>query len=355
MTKGKLPSSSHRLLLTAALARGVTAQDAWHRWSAKFDLDSLDAVGFWILPLLYKNLTSENFQNPEKPRLAGVYKQIRLGNTLSYPHLLDLLEAMQKAETGVIPGPITSLALVDRDDAIPNRPIELLIPANSLEKADRLLRSRDWIPLVPAPQARLRPFISHVRYIHVKAGELRLTWRPFGLDCSLDQDGCFWQRSAQRQANGATARLASPGELLLMACQDKSLMQIAVLLSRLGQKIDWRETKTLSRELGQEQTWRALVGTGQPELIHGVPVPIMQGQVDEGFRPGPDESASLGQLAKRHRRRFNCCTPTARPPSYTEYIAAYYQYTWQASSKPKLCQAAIKKTYGRLTGTRPNP
>jgi hypothetical protein len=345
-----LPPRSHRLLLTAALSDGADALDTWRRWSEEFDLDSVSAEGFWILPLLYRNLEKQQFQGPEKQRLAGVYKQIRLGNAVAYAQLLDLIGSLQQAGIDTIPGPITSLSLMDENGAIPITPIKLLVPADALETANHLLQSRDWEPLMPLPPARLRPFVAGVRYKHRKGGQLYLNWRPFDLDCPLDQDGSCWQGAANRQVGSTAPRLARPVDLLLMACTERSLLKLSVLMNRLAADIDWQEAESRSRELGLEHEWLALVGTSPPELIHGVPRPIVQGHVNPKARSQPDNSVPLTQLARRHWRRFQHCEKTARPPSFYRYLVSYYQYSWQTSGTRALLPAAMKKAYGRLRG-----
>ena len=348
-----VPSRSHRLLLTAALADGVVALEAWRRWTEEFDLDSVSAQGFWLLPLLYRNLATENFQGPEKQRLAGVYKQVRLGNAVSGSQLLGLVGSLQQAGIDTIPGAIASLSFVDKDIAIPISPIELLVPAGSLETADHLLQSRNWEPLMPVPPARLRPFVDGIRYRHRQGGDLRLIWRPFGLNCPLDQDAGCWQRAARHHSGSTAPRLADRVDLLLMACREKPLLQNSVLMNRLAPGIDWVEAESRSRKLGLENEWLALAGVSQPELVHGVPAPIMQGYVDPKARSQPDDSVSLQRLTRRHWRRFHRCEKTARPSSYYGYVVSYYRYTWQTSGAPALLLAAMKKVFGRARGTHP--
>lgn len=343
-----LPSRSHRLLLTAALSDGAEALDAWRCWSEEFGLDSVNTEGFWLLPLLYRNLTAEGFQDLEKQRLAGVYKQMRLANAVSYSQLLDLLGSLQQAGIDTISGPITALILMDRDSAIPISPIELLVPVDALETADQLLQARNWAPQMPLPPARLRPFVAGVSYRHPEGGDLRLNWRPFGVDCPLDLDVGCWLRAADHQAESNTAGLANPVDLLLMACQEKSLLQSGVLMNRLAPEIDWRLAESRSRELGLEREWLALAGASSPELIHGVSAPIMQGHVDPTARSQPDDSVSLWCLTGRHWWRYRRCQKSARPSSYAGYLVSYYRYTWQTSSTPTLFFAAMKKAFGWL-------
>jgi len=348
-----LPPRSHRLLLTAALSDGVVALEAWRCWTEEFDLDSVSTEGFWLLPLLYRNLTTEDFQGPQKQRLAGVYKQMRLGNAIACSQLLNLIGSLKQAGIDTIPGAITSLSLVDKDIAIPISPFELLVPVGTLETADYLLQSRNWEPLMPVPPARLRPFVAGVRYRHRNGGDLRLNWRPFGLDCPLDQDAGCWQRAARRQSGSTTPRLADPVDLLLMACREKPLLQSSVLMNRLAHGVDWVEAESRSRKLALKRDWLALAGASPPELVHGVPAPIMQGYVDPKARTQPDDSVSLKRLTRRHWRRYHRCQKTARPSNFSGYLVSYYQYAWQTSGTLTLLLAVMRKAFGRVRGIHP--
>jgi hypothetical protein len=334
-------------LIRAALSDGPDALDAWRRWSTEFDLDSLDTEGFWILPLLYTNLTKGDFQHPERRRLAGVYKQMRLRNALAQPRLRGLIERLQEAGADALPGPITSLVLLGLDDAIPLSPVQLLVPAEVLEVADALLQSLDWRPEMPLPPEPLTPFVACVRYRHHEAGDLRLCWRPFGPDGPPELDATCQQRSASHHIGKIAVRAAHPVDLLLMACRNNSLVQTSVLMKRLAPRTDWGAAESRSRELGLEREWRALVGTSPPELIHGVPAPVMQGQVDAKSRPRGDESVSLRRLADRHWKRFHRCTHRARPSSFVAYLAAYHEYAWQTTGTWQWIATAAGKPFRR--------
>ena len=342
-----LLSHSHRLLLKAALSKGEQALDAWRRWSLEFDLDSIDSEGFWLLPLLYKNLAAQNFQGPEKQRLSGVYKQLRLHNTIACPVLSGLIRSLEEAGISTIPGPVTLWAINDQKAAVSASPAELFVSVAMLEKADEILQSQNWLPKTPLPTGQLRAFVRNARYGHHKGGDLKLGWRPFGLDCHLDQDAGLWQRAVTSPGENSTPHQASPVDSALIACREHSLLQIAVLMSRLASEINWQEARSRSRDLGLEHEWLALTGGAPPALQHGVPTPIVRGEMDPKARPKQDETISLWHLSSRHWRRYRACPKNERPASFSVYLISYYQYCWQISSKLLLFPTAIKKVFGR--------
>ncbi|HLF31641.1 MAG TPA: hypothetical protein VI566_11515 [Xanthomonadales bacterium] len=308
---------SHRLLATAALADTATAIDAWRRWSAEFDLDTLDGEAYWILPLLYCNLARAEFNDPERPRLAGVYKQMRMRNALSLPRLQELLGRLRQLDCDMLPGSLTSLVLTGEEEAISLDPCELLVPAKALETADSVMQAQGWKPLMPLPPLLLLPFVASARYRHDTAGDAILTWRPFGLDCPMEQDAGLWQRAGWRESGGAAIRLADPVDRLLMENAKGRWLKICVLMDRLALQL--------------------------PATTPGIPTP--------GLAAPPDAEASLPRLAVRHWKRYRRCPATQRPPGFVRYLQTYYRYAWQPRGLRDVFLIALQRTRVRFART----
>lgn len=302
---------SHRLLLTAALADRSEAVHAWGDWCAAFKLDSLDGEGYWILPLVYQNLSRANFSGPEKQRLAGVYKQMRLANAIRRPRFLELTGFLQDAGTQALPGPLGSIALLHEQLAISMDPAELLVPVAAIEFVDELLQSRGWVPLVPLPAARLRAFVPRVRYRSEEGTELRICWRPFGLDSPVEHDAGCWRRASAQLLDGRVLKLADRNDLLKMARRMESMVQAAVVKQHFAPSANWR---------GLEES-----------------VP-------------QDGSTPLRVLAGRHWRRYRNCPKQDRPAGFITYLVSYHAYCWRTGGVLQWLLTAIRRAARPMFG-----
>jgi len=306
---------SHRLLAKVALSPHEDAIAAWRQWTTEFSLDELDGEGYWILPLLFSKLSGAGLGElpgdfPERQRLAGVYKQMRMRNAIAEPRLWQALDSLAQAGCDVLPGAISALPLAGGEAAIALDPCELLVPAQSLVVAHSIFQSLGWQTLMPLPPNELQPFVASVRMRHDKAGDAILCWRPFGLDSPVAQDAGLWQRAAAVPAGERAIRLPQPADQLRMIRERGTYLQQCVLMNRLGNPID-------------------LIGPSTRTL--------------------QDAVVSLPRLAARHWRRFKSCSAALRPPGFLTYLLAYYRHAWQVEGFFEACVTASKRMAARFT------
>ncbi len=341
---------SYRLLITAALADAAHAREAWQLWTAEFTLDALDGEGYWILPMLYCRLLQAGVEQAERPRLAGVYKQMRLRNAIAHQHLQEVLEALGQKQCAVVPGAITSLVLCG-EAAVSLDPGELLVPVDCLDLAHSVLQSCGWKPALPLPPPLLRPFVPSVRYRHEKAGDLILCWRPYGLDCPVEHDDSLWRRSAWSQTGAQSIRLADPVDRLLMTVQKGYFLHVCVMLHRTFPEVTGPALAGRVKELGLAPLWPGLTESLTEGMVAGIPTGLMQAQPRHmAFSSPPDDKVSLPHLAMRHWQRYRRCPAPLRPPGFLSYLLHYYRYVWQSGSFVQIVSTVLKKA-----GSRCNP
>lgn len=340
-----------RLLITAALAAAPQARDAWQLWTAEFTLDALDGEVFWILPMLYSNLLHCGVEYAERPRLAGVYKQLRLRNAIAHRCLQEVLESLLQRQCEVLPGAITSLVLCG-EEAIPLDPVELLVPVDALELAHSVLQSCGWKPALPLPPPLLLPFVSAVRYRHAKAGDLVLCWRPYGLDCPVEYDASLWRRSGWDKTGTCTIRLADPVDRLLMTVQKGYFLHVCVMLHRTFPEVTGPALADRVKELGLAPLWAGLTESLTKGTMAGIPASLIQAQSRHiAFSSPPDSRVSLFQLAKRHWQRYRRCPASLRPSGFIAYLLHYYRYAWQCRSFGGIVSKALKQAGSRFIGS----
>jgi hypothetical protein len=322
--------------------------EAWQLWAEEFTLDALDAEAYWILPMLYRNLLQAGFDHAERPRLAGIYKQMRLRNAIAQQSLQEVLESLDQKHCEVIPGTFTALVLCG-EEAISLDPVELLVPVHSVEPALAVLRSGGWKPLLPLPPPPLLPFVPSVRCRHDSAGDLTLCWRPFGLDCAVENDGSLWRRSVLGGTGTRAIRLADPVDQLLMTVQGGHFLQVCVMLHRTFPAVSGRDLAGRVQELGLAPLWPGLTESPASAMSEGIPARLMQAPSRAVvFCSLPDSRVSLPRLAMRHWRRYRRCHARLRPSSFLAYGLQYYRYAWQSGNLFQIVFTTLKKVWGRL-------
>jgi len=331
------------LLVTAALAAAPQAREAWELWAEEFELNALDEEGYWILPLLYCSLVQAGIEHADRPRIAGVYKQMCLRNAIALPCLQEVLDELDQRQCDVLPGPLTSLVLAG-EDAIALEPGELLVAMDYLEAAHSVLQSCGWKPLMPLPPRLLQPFVTSVRYRHDKAGDLFMCWRPFGLDCPVEEDASLWRRAKWSESG---IRLADPTDCLLMAAQRASFLQLCVVLHRLSHRVNIPAWAGREEQLGLAPIWARLPSASGKELIAGIPDCLVRSPLNIEIAAAPDNAASLSRLITRHWQRYRRCPAAQRPSSFISYLGCYYRYTWQTPGLVQFVSKAIQRAVRR--------
>lgn len=320
---------SHRLLLQAALAGPDGAAAAWRQWSGDFGLDHVGGEAYWILPCVHRNLARIDEPLPDRARLAGVYKQARMRRALARPRLLDLMGALTLNDCRPMPGPLLALGLDDEGAAIPVDGTDLLVPVGRLDVASAVLSSRGWRPLRPPPPMELRAFFASCRYRHSQGGDVTLRWRPFGPDAALGHDVAIWERARAARAGAAYPELPHAGDRLLMANRCDSLLKLCMVLARLLPIVNGKEIAARAHALGLGRPWQRFDVESSNSSLAGLPASLLEGPLDFGWLPRPDEQVSLPRLLARHWRRYRRCPRGFRPRGFARYMVRYYQNAWQ--------------------------
>jgi hypothetical protein len=343
------------------LVQGETAVDAWRRWKENHELEAVDADDYWLLPQVYANLVGMNIDDPELPRLKGIYKQVRLSNELKSRHLLTILKSLNAAGVAGIPGIFPALVLIREDcNMMPLRQLDLIIRSCSLALVDEILQAQAWIPERPLPRPQLLPYITLVNYQHSQAGKLCLYLRPFSSGCPLQADQQFRQRLCEHSIDDVKLLVAGANDLLLMACLNKELVEIINIINRIWLEIDWSTLKNRSSEVGAEAVLLRILGTFPPVLKQGLPEPIASGQMVTMPDHSPGESHSLAALARDLWWRYTHAVGETGSETrglrhtlgFTRMAISYYHYTWQTENLRQLVLLGVKKTLGRLRKTR---
>jgi Uncharacterised nucleotidyltransferase len=212
---GWLPDPQQALLLEAALADDAErAAGAWRTWDPDASLEGIDTGSFNLLPLVYRNLTRLEVEDPWLVRLRGVYRYTWSRNQLLMKTGADAIRIFDAAgiPTVVLKGAaITTIQFKDLG-VRPMTDFDLLVPRDRAVDAIRALRS-SFRPHdeLPDPEARLAVHHS-TSFFDPDDRDLDLHW--YSLWQSAPDDD-FWEAAIPIEIAGAASRALCPTDQLL--------------------------------------------------------------------------------------------------------------------------------------------
>ncbi len=153
---GCWPTIDQERLLRAATFDRTEALDAWRRWLASVDVENVDAGSFRLLPLLYRNLSRYQVNDPLMAQLKGVHRQSWYRNQLLFRRTAAILRALNDdgIATLILKGIPLSL-LYYKDDAVrPMADADILVRVAAGPRVVELLQQHGWRSHRPLPSWR---------------------------------------------------------------------------------------------------------------------------------------------------------------------------------------------------------
>lgn len=252
-----LPTHEQKLLLQASLLQGEDVLTAWQQWRATVDIECLDSESYYLLGLLYRNLSVHNVNDSHMAKLKGVYKSVWYANQLLFQKILAILHSFHNAGIDILV--LKDVALVShyyQDYGI--RPLSALdflvrpIDATTIN----LLKKLGWIPetkkqnqsisLSPAIIFRSeskRPLILHQRIFSKSFKE---------------NFHNIWSRAISTQISDVSARVLSPNEQFLHVCLHslrwnsvppiRWVADAMMIINSSAVEIDWSQLVTQAQQ-----------------------------------------------------------------------------------------------------------
>lgn len=217
------PTQQQELLLRAALLNGREAAEAWKEWRSRVDIDDIDHLdpgSYRLLPLLYRNLNSQQAEDPLMKKLKGVYRLTWYKNQMLFHAIADLLRSFQNAaiETMVLKGAALTLLCYKDYGLRPMNDFDVLVHTDQAMPAIRLLQKLGWKPKDFEPR---EGYIS-VSYSHGfedKSGrEIDLHWHVFSQCREAHADDDFWGKAVLTKFHDVPTNVLNPADQLLHIC-----------------------------------------------------------------------------------------------------------------------------------------
>src|SRR4051794_10195778 len=247
MRRRRGPDADQRLLLRAAVIGGENGRSAWDEWRrAGGNIDTLDPSAARLLPAVYRNLSAGAQEDPDLPRLRGVYRHAWALNQRTAQLVRSVLESLRRAgvETMLLKG--AALRAAHYRDAGARRIDDagVLVPPPDTSRALEVLRESGWSPRCRIDPGRVLRSRHAMPLAEPGGGRIDLHWRV--LPESVRDDD-FWAGAVPAEMGGAATLVPGPAEQLLHACVYGGrsgaaawIADAAVIVRSAGDGIDWR-------------------------------------------------------------------------------------------------------------------
>ncbi|OGW52266.1 MAG: hypothetical protein A2Y81_00350 [Nitrospirae bacterium RBG_13_43_8] len=248
------PTEQQELLLRAALLKGRGAIESWKEWRSRVDIDDIDRLdpgSYRLLPLLYRNLNSQQVEDPLMMKLKGVYRLTWYKNQMLFHAIADLLRSFQNSniETMVLKGAALTFLCYKDYGLRPMNDFDVLVHTDQAMPAIRLLQNLGWKP---------KDFEPHEGYISVSYShgfedesgrEIDLHWHVFSQCRDAHADDDFWGKAVVTKFHDVPTNVLNPTDQLLHICvhgarwnETPSFRWVAdaiMILNNAHNEIDW--------------------------------------------------------------------------------------------------------------------
>jgi GT2 family glycosyltransferase len=321
------------VLRTAVLAPEAAA-DEWAAVRPQLVLDDLwDPEVQRLLPLVHANLRDAGVDDPDLPRLMGLWRRTWYENQLALHRVRPALEELRSAGIPVLFLKGAPLALQHYGDLglRPMADIDVLVPWDDAPRALDRLASAGWVDLGGRSRAQLFRRYHGSGLVHPDGGQLDLHWH-LGTPLLLPGDerassDDFWTAGVPFvvPAHGIDALTLCPTDMLLhviahglwagSASTVRWVADARVVIGA-GDSIEW------SRLVHQATRRRIapLVGDALRYLVEVVDAPVPAAVITE-LRTSP--------TTRRERGLLRALAGSSGPavPSGLAHLRAYWAYT----------------------------
>lgn len=392
-----LPDDSQRLLLEACLLDDERrARASLASWTARVDVERLDAGSYRLLPLLWKRLPALGADHPARDLFKGVYRRTWYANQLTIARVAGLAGALRGAGIPAMVLKGIPLALEAYGD-VGVRPMgdgDVAVPRASAHRAVELLVASGWRPGItpltgamvegspatsrwtvgPRPPAAFDDAYLGTRHAHGFSSpdgfSVDLHWALFQGRCERGEDDGAWSRAHPIDLRGQSVLVPSPADHLLLLLAHGARwnpippIRWAADAFRLLRATapSWPTFLGEARRRGLVLAAREMLGWLDSELSAGIPADVLATLRDEPVghaerrawarRVAPPSIGSgldeLAYLRERHRALRHDPLAGAVPA-----FPAFVRHVLGARSLLQVGLYAAGEAGRRLRGTQP--
>ncbi len=251
-----VPSREHECLLRAALWRGEDALESWREWTSQVDMDRLDVASERLLPLVYRNLRSNDAaRDPAIEQLKPHYLRTWYANQLSFDAMAQVVDAFDRAgiRTMLLKGTALTL-LYYRDDGLrAMEDCDAMVPVERVAEAAQLLTDMGWTSHPPRRPSQFTGashwFIHAWHFVNRSRQQIDLHWHLSPECCNARADADVWAHALPGEFKKRPIWTLAPADQLLHVCVHGAgrfvtpsvrwVADAVTILNRAGEAIDW--------------------------------------------------------------------------------------------------------------------
>lgn len=213
-------SSTQALVVETIVGPPERSSVAWRAVRPTLDLDVMEEGSYFLLPLLYRRLLELQIEDPDLPRLKGVYRRTWYRNHLLLEELQSALAELAGDSVTVLAYAALALATTCHEDLgarwIPYA--EMIAQPGDLERAEAALRRAGFRPANGHRRHALQPtpYVNDAQQVLVIAGAPPLDLlAPADLAASARD---VWRRASEHEIAGQTVLTLDPTDEFLLVC-----------------------------------------------------------------------------------------------------------------------------------------
>jgi Uncharacterised nucleotidyltransferase len=355
------------LLARAALLDGDEALRAWRSWRRTGSLDALDADARTLLPMLYRNLVVLDPQEPELPRLRGVYRHVWLRSQQQFKCAAEALRVLSTAgfETLVLKGAALMVQSYRDEGVRPMVDVDVLVRTERARDASELLLRSGWRRRERTDFAAEMQVTPGTAFGDADGGWIDLHWHSLWAPSAEDD---FWEAAVPIELAGVPTLGLCHADHLLQVCVHgvwsgetqpvRWLVDATMVLRSAGAELDWRRvverararslTLPLARAMRSLREW---LGTSVPDWVlcelDDSPHRPAERAAHWAWTGPPTRTRRALILADNYLRRRSLPPSEARPPGLAAYADAYAQLAWGVQRRREIPLTAVRRLVRR--------
>jgi hypothetical protein len=319
------PDKIQELLLGAALLPGDAAAAAWAAVRPQINIDHLPGELHRLMPPLSKALAAHGVDDPELPRLKGVYQFSWYRNQLLFAEAAAILGALEAAgvRTMLLRGAATAVAYYGDAGVRPMNDVDVLVREDEMDCARRVADTKGWRPVAGSEPFERREAAAALR--NDQGRVVRLHWQP-SRNVSLPGVAWepMWQRAVDVTFNHTATRVPSPADHLVLACIDGAR-------ANSGSTLRWITDVTVLLGADPQPAWDIVVSQA---CRHHVSLLVGEAlrYLAQGFgaKVPPEVIGTLAAISTTPRERLAhrlSLTTTPRVASAAEVLGRFIRLT----------------------------
>jgi hypothetical protein len=247
------PTKQQELLFKASLLQGGEAIKAWETWVNQNDIENLDYGSQRLLPLLFKNISTQGVDDPVFSKIKGVHRHSWYKNQILFAKILPVIQQLNSVgiQTLALKGAALAIQYYDDFGLRPMDDFDILVRNDQAEDAIQYLQDWGW-RLQHGNDEILR---HHLKTRHASAfvdndgHELDLHWHLLIDDLESNANKDFWDAAEELSFKQQKIRIPNPTDLLLQIILHGNIWEInppirwvpdAFMVLNSSRKIDWQ-------------------------------------------------------------------------------------------------------------------